>query len=89
MMAASSGMLSTTSTEHRGPLTESVVEFVGRGTDIARVRRLRGNTGGHDIGGAETNFLTPFYYPRLAACYGGTSDIQRNIAAKHMLRLPD
>jgi len=48
MMATSSGTLSTPSAEHRGLLAESVADFVARGTDIARVRRLRGTSAEYD-----------------------------------------
>jgi alkylation response protein AidB-like acyl-CoA dehydrogenase len=45
--------------------------------------------GVHDIGGVEADFLSPFYYARPATLYGGSSEIQRNILAKYVLRLPD
>jgi alkylation response protein AidB-like acyl-CoA dehydrogenase len=35
-------------TEHRRLLADSVADFVARGTDMARVRRLRGTSGEHD-----------------------------------------
>ena len=44
--------------------------------------------GVHDIAGAETDFLNPFYYSRPATIYGGSSEIQRNILAKYVLKLP-
>jgi alkylation response protein AidB-like acyl-CoA dehydrogenase len=34
--------------EHRALLADSVADFVARGTDLARVRRLRGTSGEHD-----------------------------------------
>jgi alkylation response protein AidB-like acyl-CoA dehydrogenase len=37
-----------TSAEHRVLLADSVADFVARGTDLARVRRLRGTSGEHD-----------------------------------------
>ena len=45
-------------------------------------------SGVHDIAGVETDFLTPFYYSRPATIYGGSSEIQRNILAKYVLKLP-
>ena len=44
--------------------------------------------GVHDIAGIETDFLSPFYYARPATIYGGSSEIQRNILAKYVLKLP-
>jgi alkylation response protein AidB-like acyl-CoA dehydrogenase len=44
--------------------------------------------GVHDIAGVETDFLNPFYYSRPATIYGGSSEIQRNILAKYVLKLP-
>lgn len=37
-----------TGTEHRAPLAASVADYVARGTDIARVRRLRGSAAEYD-----------------------------------------
>jgi alkylation response protein AidB-like acyl-CoA dehydrogenase len=34
------------------------------------------------------DFLGPFYYARAATIYGGSSEIQRNILAREVLRLP-
>ena len=39
---------SQAATEHRKLLADSVADFVERGTDLARVRRLRGTSGEHD-----------------------------------------
>lgn len=44
--------------------------------------------GARDIGGVATDFLSPFYYSRPATIYGGSSEIQRNILAKYVLKLP-
>ena len=41
-----------------------------------------------DIGGVEVDVLSPFYYARPPTIYGGSSEIQRNILAKYVLRLP-
>ena len=40
------------------------------------------------IAGVEADFLSPFYYARPATIYGGSSEIQRNILAKYVLKLP-
>jgi alkylation response protein AidB-like acyl-CoA dehydrogenase len=40
------------------------------------------------VAGVEADFLSPFYYARPATIYGGSSEIQRNILAKYVLRLP-
>jgi alkylation response protein AidB-like acyl-CoA dehydrogenase len=45
--------------------------------------------GVHDVAGVEADFLNPFYYARPATIYGGSSEIQRNILAKTVLKLPD
>ena len=44
--------------------------------------------GVQDIAGVEADFLNPFYYARPATIYGGSSEIQRNILAKYVLKLP-
>lgn len=44
--------------------------------------------GVRDIAGVPTDFLNPFYYSRPATIYGGSSEIQRNILAKYVLKLP-
>jgi alkylation response protein AidB-like acyl-CoA dehydrogenase len=44
--------------------------------------------GVHDVAGVEADFLSPFYYARPATIYGGSSEIQRNILAKYVLKLP-
>ena len=60
-------------------LTELLIEAGAEEGVIAGVR---------DIGGAETDFLNPFYYSRPATIYGGSSEIQRNVIAKYVLNLP-
>ena len=40
------------------------------------------------IDGAEVDVLSPFYYARPGTIYGGSSEIQRNILAKYVLKLP-
>jgi len=44
--------------------------------------------GVQNIAGVDTDFLNPFYYSRPATIYGGSSEIQRNILAKYVLKLP-
>jgi alkylation response protein AidB-like acyl-CoA dehydrogenase len=44
--------------------------------------------GVHNVAGVEADFLNPFYYSRPATIYGGSSEIQRNILAKYVLKLP-
>ncbi len=44
--------------------------------------------GVQDVAGVETDFLNPFYYSRPATIYGGSSEIQRNILARYVLKLP-
>ncbi len=41
-----------------------------------------------DIDGTEVDVLSPFYYARPSTIYGGSSEIQRNILAKYVLKLP-
>ena len=47
-----------------------------------------GMPGERDIDGIEVDVLTAFYYARPGTIYGGSSEIQRNILAKYVLRLP-
>ena len=47
-----------------------------------------GMPGERDIDGVEVDALTAFYYARPGTIYGGSSEIQRNILAKYVLRLP-
>jgi alkylation response protein AidB-like acyl-CoA dehydrogenase len=44
--------------------------------------------GEHAIDGATVDVLSPFYYARPGTIYGGSSEIQRNILAKYVLKLP-
>lgn len=44
--------------------------------------------GVREVAGIEVDFLGPFYYARAATIYGGSSEIQRNILAREVLRLP-
>jgi alkylation response protein AidB-like acyl-CoA dehydrogenase len=60
-------------------LTDLLVETGAEEGVLAGVR---------DIEGVETDFLSPFYYSRPGTIYGGSSEIQRNILAKYVLKLP-
>jgi alkylation response protein AidB-like acyl-CoA dehydrogenase len=60
-------------------LTELLIEAGAEQGVIAGVQ---------DVAGVETDFLNPFYYSRPATIYGGSSEIQRNILAKYVLKLP-
>ena len=44
--------------------------------------------GVREVGGEETDFLSPFYYSRPGTIYGGSSEVQRNVMAKYVLNLP-
>ncbi len=41
-----------------------------------------------EIDGVKVDVLSPFYYARPGTIYGGSSEIQRNILAKYVLKLP-
>jgi hypothetical protein len=41
------------------------------------------------IGADTLNLLAPFYKARVPTIYGGSSEIQRNILSRQVLRLPD
>jgi alkylation response protein AidB-like acyl-CoA dehydrogenase len=60
-------------------LTELLIETGAEEGVLAGVR---------DVAGIEADFLSPFYYARPATIYGGSSEIQRNILAKYVLKLP-
>jgi alkylation response protein AidB-like acyl-CoA dehydrogenase len=60
-------------------LAELLVEAGAEDGVIAGVR---------DVAGVETDFLNPYYYSRPATIYGGSSEIQRNILARYVLKLP-
>jgi hypothetical protein len=60
-------------------LTDLLVEAGAEEGVIAGVR---------DIEGVPADFLNPYYYSRPATIYGGSSEIQRNILAKAVLKLP-
>lgn len=59
--------------------TEAALEAAGNAGAIA---------GDATLGGGAANVLSPFYTARPATIYGGSNEIQRNILAKAVLRLP-
>jgi len=61
-------------------LTELLVE-IGEEDGVA--------DGVQDVDDVQIDFLTTFYYARSATIYGGSSEIQRNILSKYVLRLPN
>ncbi len=60
-------------------LTELLVET---GAEEGALEGVRG------VDGIEVDFLSTFYYSRPSTIYGGSSEIQRNIMAKYVLKLP-
>ena len=44
--------------------------------------------GVREVSGVDVDFLGTYYYSRPSTIYGGSSEIQRNIMAKYVLRLP-
>jgi alkylation response protein AidB-like acyl-CoA dehydrogenase len=44
--------------------------------------------GVRDVDAVQADFLATYYYSRCATIYGGSSEIQRNIISKYVLRLP-
>ena len=55
---------------------------------IETAQEYGGMPGEHSMDGAEVDVLSPFYYARPGTIYGGSSEIQRNILAKYVLKLP-
>jgi len=60
-------------------LTELLVET---GAEEGVIQGVR------EVSGVDVDFLTTFYYSRPSTIYGGSSEIQRNIMAKYVLKLP-
>lgn len=44
--------------------------------------------GVRNVEGVEVDFLSTYYYSRPSTIYGGSSEIQRNVIAKYVVRLP-
>lgn len=72
-------MLKVWATETFARITELMVETAG--TAGAR-------TGKIEFGNTQVDVLSQFYNARPATIYGGSNEIQRNIVAKGVLRLP-
>ncbi|MCC6708887.1 MAG: acyl-CoA dehydrogenase [Gammaproteobacteria bacterium] len=72
-------LLKIWSTETYVRLSEMILEAGG---DAAGVR------GAQRFGGTEIDVLSHFYNARPAPIYAGSNEIQRNIIAKHVLKLP-
>ena len=73
-------LLKIWATETFARLSELMVECAG--ADGGRTGKLAFG------GGAEIDVLSQFYNARPATIYGGSNEIQRNIVAKGVLRLP-
>ena len=72
-------LLKIWATETFARLTELMVEAAGaQGAMLGKI----------DFNGAEVDVLGQFYNARPATIYGGSNEIQRNILAKAVLRLP-
>ncbi|MGH8635107.1 MAG: acyl-CoA dehydrogenase family protein [Burkholderiales bacterium] len=75
--------------EHRRILADSVADFAARGTDLARVRRLRGMSAEYDRAVWKSMAERGWLGILIPERYGGSREIQRNILAKYVLKLPD
>jgi alkylation response protein AidB-like acyl-CoA dehydrogenase len=67
-------------TETYARITNAILEAAGSAGAVAD---------DFEIEGEVFDLIGPFYYARPATIYGGSNEIQRNILAKHVLRLPD
>jgi len=45
--------------------------------------------GVRSVDGVDIDFLSTYYYSRPSTIYGGSSEIQRNVISKYVLRLPE
>ncbi|MGE4617087.1 MAG: acyl-CoA dehydrogenase family protein, partial [Gammaproteobacteria bacterium] len=72
-------LLKIWATETFARLSELMLDAAGAGGATA---------GKIDFNGAEIDILSQFYNARPATIYAGSNEIQRNILAKHVLRLP-
>lgn len=78
-LGADVSLLKIWGTETFSRLTELAIEAAGSAGGIK---------GGHAAGSEQVDILSNFYNARPATIYGGTNEIQRNIIAKAVLRLP-
>jgi hypothetical protein len=72
-------MLKIWTTETWQRITEMLLETGAEEGVLAGVR---------DIGGVEADILSTFYYSRPGTIFGGSSEVQRNILARYVLKLP-
>jgi alkylation response protein AidB-like acyl-CoA dehydrogenase len=72
-------MLKIWTTETWQRITDMLVETGVEDGVLAGVR---------DIDGVEADILSSFYYSRPGTIFGGSSEVQRNILARYVLRLP-
>ena len=79
MPAFEVSMMKVWASETLQRLTEALVDAVGSAGAIAGAQRF---------GGAEADVVSPFLDTRAFTILGGTNQIQRNILAKQVLRLP-
>ena len=72
-------LLKVWATETFASLSELMLEAAGAaGATVGKI----------DFNGAEIDILSQFYNARPATIYAGSNEIQRNILAKHVFRLP-
>ena len=79
-LGADVSLLKIWSSETFARLSELMLEAAG--ADGAVVGKI-------DFSGAHVDILNQFYNARPATIYAGSNEIQRNILAKHVLRLPE
>ncbi len=72
-------MLKIWTTETWQRITDMLLETGAEDGVLAGVR---------DIDGVEADILSSFYYSRPGTIFGGSSEVQRNILARYVLRLP-
>ena len=72
-------MLKLIATETFQEIADLVIDAAGEAGQLA---------GSVDLGAGTADVLAPFYRARPSTIYGGSSEVQRNILAKSVLRLP-
>ena len=72
-------MLKLIATETFQEIADLVIDAAGEAGQLA---------GSVDLGAGNADVLAPFYRARPSTIYGGSSEVQRNILAKSVLRLP-